>query len=239
MENALIIDTSRPTVATEVLAGGQEGVFRIHSAITPKPDTIQTVFDTTGHVTFPDDTFSIRVRSRAVASGVGRVPFNVKGADTTYAKIPAIDPKATSVKARRATAGTSDSLIVDWTAISNSRSNYRVAFTFPSIADLDGSSATVFAYIGSTTTFAWDTRRIWWVFASDRDWVDFRTVNSASVRVTRKEMMGGDGDQDRLQARKLWSLDEGGEKPASRPSRSLPASVVGSAVTPSVGGTSD
>ncbi len=135
----------------------------------------------------PDDTFTVRIRSTAVRSANNPV---ANGTDTSYVKIPAVDPKATSVKARRATAGTSDSIIVDWTAISNSKSNYRMAFTFPSIADLDGSSATVFAYIGSSTTLNWDSRRSWWVFASDRDWVDFRTVNSASVRVTRKEMMG-------------------------------------------------
>ena len=134
----------------------------------------------------PDDTFSIRIRSVALKGSADVA----NGTDTSYVKIPAVDPRATSVKARRATAGTNDSLIVDWTAISNGRSSYRMAFTFPSIADLDGSSATVFAYIASSTTLNWDSRRSWWVFASNRDWVDFRTVNSASVRVTRKEMMG-------------------------------------------------
>ncbi len=143
-----------------------------------------------GNESFPDDTFTIRIRSTASQNRSGVLYAVANGTDTSYVKIPAVDPRATSVKARRATAGTRDSLIVDWTAISSQRSTYRVAFTFPSIADLDGSSATVFAYIGSKTALNWNSRRIWWVFASDSDWVDFRTVNSASVRVTRKEMMG-------------------------------------------------
>ncbi len=144
-------------------------------------------------VDFPDDTFTIRWMAYSTNDGAGVNSITTAktlAVDTSFAKVPAVDSRAKSVKARRGTAGTTDSITVDWTARSNSRTRYRVAFTFPSIADLDGSSATVFAYVGSTTTFGWLTRRIWFTLTSDRDWVDFRTANSASVRVTRKEMMG-------------------------------------------------
>ncbi len=138
--------------------------------------------DNTGNITYPDTAFTLLVRTKPGSAGTV--------ADTMFVQIPAVNSQATSVKARRGTAGTTDSIVVNWKARSNSRTSYRAAFTFPSIADLDGSSATVFSYIESTTTFSWVTRELTYILAADKQWEDFRTANSASVRITREELMG-------------------------------------------------
>ncbi len=141
-------------------------------------------------VEFPDDTFTIRWITDPKPAD-GSIPADcVALCDTAYVKVPPIDSRATSIKARRASTTTGDSIFVDWKARSNSRTSYRVAFTFPSIADLDGSSATVFAYIGTSSTFNQYARQIWMWVLNSSDYREFRTLNESIVRVTRKELLG-------------------------------------------------
>ncbi len=121
----------------------------------------------------PDDTFTVRIQSRSLNAG-----NTVLAADTVYVKVPAVDPMATSIKARRG----GDTIVVDWVARTNARSQQRIAATFPSIADIGGSKATVFLPQGRVV---WNARRVILI-----NFKQFQTAGGAVVRVTDKELRG-------------------------------------------------
>ncbi len=145
---------------------------------------------------FPDDTFTVMLDFRVYLRDRRGSPADTAAldADTTYLKIPPIDPKATSVKTTRSTNG--DTVTTTWMARSNARSAYRLAVTFPSIADLGGSGATVyvnpaFASPGFSFNATNSDFRQWKVAGiNSLDYAEFRTMNNAVVRVTKAELLG-------------------------------------------------
>ncbi len=132
----------------------------------------------------PDDTFTVRIRTLVYSSVSGRYSGDKIDSVRTYAKMSAVDPMATSVMAKRTTGG--DTMVLDWLAKTNARSEQRIAATFPSVADLGGAGATVFW----TTGVAWDTRRKIWSDVNGSEYVSFRTAEGNVVRVTKQELLG-------------------------------------------------
>ncbi len=132
----------------------------------------------------PDDTFTVVIRTLVYSSGVRRGRGDEIDSVRTYAKMSAVDPMATSIMAKRTTDG--DTLVLDWVARTNERSEQRIAATFPSVADLGGAGATVFW----TTDVVWDTRRKTWSDVNGSEYVSFRTAEGNVVRVTKQELLG-------------------------------------------------
>ncbi len=138
-----------------------------------------------GDRTMPDDTFTVRAWAIVAKLDARGRPFG-DGVDSVaaYARMPAVDPMATSIMAKRTTDG--DTLVLDWRATTNARSEQRIAATFPSVVDLGGGGATVFW----TTDVAWDTRRKIWSDVNGSEYVSFRTAEGNVVRVTKQELRG-------------------------------------------------
>ncbi len=121
----------------------------------------------------PDDTFTVRIQSRALDASNAVVE-----ADTVHVKAPAVDPMATSVAARRA----GDTIVVDWVARTNARSQQRIAATFPSVAEIGGAGATLFV---PTASVAWNARRAVMI-----NFKRFQTAAGVTIRVTDEELAG-------------------------------------------------
>ncbi len=141
-----------------------------------------------GHY-MPNDTFTIVAIAFLENPSLGTLHQKIR-VDTVFmrAKVPARNFDATSVTARRSLDG--DTVVLDWDATTaggdqnspDRRLDQRVAVTFPSIAALGGTSATL--YFVPSTNYSWHVRRVRWRVLDQT----FQSAGGNSFSVTKKEM---------------------------------------------------
>ncbi len=127
----------------------------------------------------PDDTFSIRVVSRATSSSNALIK-----ADTQVVLVPAIDPVATSTKARRS--ADNDSIFLDWVATTNERSHQRIVAQL-TVAALGGAKSTL--YHQARGTSIWDARQL--IIPNVKEttsFANFQTESGTAVSLTAADL---------------------------------------------------
>ncbi len=132
--------------------------------------------------TVPDDTFSVRVITLATtaASGAG----TTLDADTVVVLVPAIDPVARSIKARRS--ADNDSIALDWVATTNARSHQRIVAQL-AVAALGGAKSTL--YHQATGTSIWDARQL--IIPNVKEttsFAQFQTASGTAVSLTAADL---------------------------------------------------
>ncbi len=127
----------------------------------------------------PDDTFSVRVITRATSSSNA-----VIDADTVVVLVPAIDPVARSIKARRS--ADNDTIALDWVATTNERSHQRIVAQL-AVTALGGAKSTL--YHQATGTSIWDARQL--IIPNVKEttsFAQFQTASGTAVSLTAADL---------------------------------------------------
>ncbi len=127
----------------------------------------------------PDDTFTNLLETRSTNSG-----NTLLASDTSYALVPAIDPVARSIKARRS--ADNDSIALDWVATTNERSHQRIVWQL-TVAALGGAKSTL--YHETSGTDAWDARQVLaWPVSTTTNYGQFRTASGAALTLANVDL---------------------------------------------------
>ncbi len=137
----------------------------------------------TGRVV-PDDTFSVRVISKIGTTSGGR--GTLLDADTLVLTVPALDPVAKSIKARRS--ADNDTIQLDWVATTNERSHQRIVWQL-AVAGQGGAKLTL--YHQARGTSIWDGRQLLVQGVKETtDFANFQTESGGAVSLTAADLQG-------------------------------------------------
>ncbi len=129
----------------------------------------------------PDDSFSVRVITRATNNSNA-----VIDADTVVVLVPALDPVARSIKARRS--ADNDTIQLDWVATTNERSHQRIVMQL-AVAGQGGAKLTL--YHQTSGTDAWDGRQLLVQGVKEAtSYAQFRTAGGSAVSLTAADLQG-------------------------------------------------
>ncbi len=133
---------------------------------------------------FPDDTFSLMVEIHARTNIRDRT--STVAGDTLWVKVPAVDPVAKSIKARRS--ADNDTIQLDWVATTNERSHQRIVWQL-AVAGQGGAKLTL--YHQARGTSIWDGRQL---LVQDvkttTSYANFQTESGTSVSLTAADLQG-------------------------------------------------